>query len=203
MTFLQSRLVALTLVGTLLVGCAQGQSATEQTPQTDPLTEQPDFSAAEVERAIHRHVNRVRAESGLPQLVWNDTLATVGRRYSADMAERDFFAHVDPDGRTPSDRASALGFECRKVEADYVTTGVGENLFVTSLYGSYRVTTRGNTETRTYAWKELDELAREVVEGWMSSPGHRRNLLEAGYDGEGIGVVITDEDRVYVTQVLC
>ena len=83
-----------------------------------------------------------------------------------------------------------------------MTVGVGENLFKTALYGSYRVQTTGRDTSRAYAWKTLGQLAEEVVQGWLSSPPHRRNLLGERYDRHGLGVQIAD-DRVYVTQVLC
>ncbi len=34
----------------------------------------------------------------LPPLKWNDTLANVARKKALDMASRNYFAHVDPDG---------------------------------------------------------------------------------------------------------
>lgn len=33
-----------------------------------------------------------------PALIWNDTLARVAERKALDMAQRNYFAHVDPDG---------------------------------------------------------------------------------------------------------
>jgi uncharacterized protein YkwD len=46
-------------------------------------------------------------------------------------------------------------------------------------------------------------MAREIVEGWMDSPGHRRNILEQTYEKEGIGIVFTADDKFCVTQVSC
>ncbi len=37
----------------------------------------------------------------------------------------------------------------------------------------------------------------------MNSPGHRENILTEIYDREGIGVEITDDHKVYVTQNFC
>jgi len=47
-----------------------------------------------------------------------------------------------------------------------------------------------------------EELAELVVEEWMESEGHYRNLVEENYSRQGIGV-IEGEEMVYVTQKLC
>ncbi|MCD4761769.1 CAP domain-containing protein [bacterium] len=38
-------------------------------------------------------------------------------------------------------------------------------------------------------WIGYEEIAKETVEGWMQSPGHRDNILTAEYDEAGIGAV--------------
>lgn len=197
------RLILLSLLGVVALGCAQAQPAQPAADAFAPRIAQPPVEARTLAHALHEEVNVQRHHHRMPALAWNDTLEAIGRRYSADMATRSFFAHVDPEGRTPTDRARAAGYSCVKEGPDHVTTGVGENLFATSLYGSIRVVTEGDSETRLYAWKELEAIVREVVDGWMNSPGHRRNILEARFDREGLGVVITENDRVYITQVFC
>lgn len=42
--------------------------------------------------------------------------------------------------------------------------------------------------------------AGEIHVGWMRSDGHRRNVLQPGFDQIGIGVVCTPEGAVYATQ---
>jgi uncharacterized protein YkwD len=37
----------------------------------------------------------------------------------------------------------------------------------------------------------------------MESPGHRENILTKTYDSEGIGVEISADDKVYITQNFC
>jgi uncharacterized protein YkwD len=46
-------------------------------------------------------------------------------------------------------------------------------------------------------------LAEVVVDGWMDSPGHRENILEDGYGLQGIGVAISSDEEVFVTQNFC
>ncbi len=43
--------------------------------------------------------------------------------------------------------------------------------------------------------------AQSVVEGWMKSPGHRANILNANYTQIGVGVTADDQGRQYFTQV--
>jgi uncharacterized protein YkwD len=47
---------------------------------------------------------------GQVPLEMDDVLRQAARAMSQDMAERDFFDHVDPDGRDPEDRLQEAGF---------------------------------------------------------------------------------------------
>ena len=54
-------------------------------------------------------VNQERAANGLPAFVLDARLTEVARAHSADMRDRDFFAHTDPGGLSPFDRMKAAG----------------------------------------------------------------------------------------------
>jgi uncharacterized protein YkwD len=54
-------------------------------------------------------VNQQRADAGCHPLTASSSLDTLAQNFSDDMAARGFFDHTDPDGRTPWDRAKALG----------------------------------------------------------------------------------------------
>lgn len=43
-------------------------------------------------------------------LAFDQTLTTAARNHAQDMADRQFFAHVNPDGLDPTQRANALGY---------------------------------------------------------------------------------------------
>lgn len=130
------------------------------------------------ERAIHERVNDVRLEHDLDALGFNEEIAGVARRHSVDMAERDYFGHVSPDGERPRDRLEEFftGY-CRMI---------GEN--VASVSG--------------LPDDSPEAVAERVVAGWMESEGHRENLLREAYDEQGIGVVI-DDGRILATQNFC
>ena len=50
-----------------------------------------------------------------PPLRWSPQLAQAAQGHSDDMARRDYFAHVDPEGAKPSDRAAAAGYRFWRV----------------------------------------------------------------------------------------
>jgi uncharacterized protein YkwD len=58
-------------------------------------------------------VNRERAAAGLKPLAPDPELTEVARRHSADMFARGYFAHVNPEGRSPFDRMTAAGVKFR------------------------------------------------------------------------------------------
>ncbi|WP_416478799.1 CAP domain-containing protein [Streptomyces sp. LKA04] len=77
-----------------------------------PLTPQGlDRVTAEVVRLT----NRERAGAGLRQLAADTALTRAAQAHSADMVARDFYAHTDPDGGKPWDRAAAAGAARRTV----------------------------------------------------------------------------------------
>lgn len=159
-------------------------NATDSEPRTDdPGTTrledgETSIRSDEIETRIHDRINEIRVEHDLSQLDHDEEIATIGRTYSHDMAEREYFSHVNPEGEGPDDRFGDLyPNQCR---------AVGENLA--------RVGTVGATDA--------DEIAQRVVTGWMNSDGHRENVLTGRWDSQGIGVYIND-GAVYATQNFC
>jgi uncharacterized protein YkwD len=58
-------------------------------------------------------VNQERASAGCDALAPDNGLAAVAAAHSADMRDRGFFDHVNPDGQDPFDRAQAAGVTAR------------------------------------------------------------------------------------------
>jgi hypothetical protein len=56
-----------------------------------------------------RLVNAHRQARGCPALIWLDAAAAAAQAHSADMARRDYFDHVSPEGQKPWDRLTARG----------------------------------------------------------------------------------------------
>ncbi len=54
-----------------------------------------------------------------------------------------------------------------------------------------------------YLWNSLEQLALSVVDGWMKSPGHWKNILKPLWKPEGIGVVVSSDGRIWITRNFC
>ena len=65
-------------------------------------------AVSQIQDLIDR-INDHRAAIGRPTLRWDDRLAALARRHSADMVRRDFFDHINPDGDDPFDRMDHAG----------------------------------------------------------------------------------------------
>jgi uncharacterized protein YkwD len=63
----------------------------------------------QMEREVRSRINEVRKEHGLLPLQPDPALRRVARAHSADMGERDYFGHVDPDGVGPFERIEEAG----------------------------------------------------------------------------------------------
>ena len=105
------------------------------------------------------------------------------------MFARDYFSHTNPDGERPWDRYADV--------ADATCSAYGENI----AQNWVGVTVRTGDGTERYETNE--EIAAAVVEQWLNSDGHRANILSTSYQSEGLGVYITAEGKVYVTQNFC
>ncbi len=158
----------------------------------------PEINIPELEKQIHDLINEERGKRGLSALAWNDKLNIIARKHSQDMANRNYFAHSDPEGHDFSYRYQQEGFNCEVRVGNYIYQGA-ENIFQNNLYSS--VTYYG--EIPSYDWNSQDEIAESTVQGWMNSPGHRQNILTAYWKSEGIGVAISDDDKVYITEDFC
>lgn len=127
---------------------------------------------ANLERIVFEFVNQKRAENGLPPLVWSERAAEVARFHSANMATNSFFGHAGLDGKRVDDRADQMGLRNWRM--------IGENI----------------AYNRGYS-----EPAARVVESWMRSPGHRKNILNSRWKETGIGIALTADGTYYFTQV--
>lgn len=54
-----------------------------------------------------------------------------------------------------------------------------------------------------YHWLSEDQLSNSIVETWMGSTGHRENILTPAYYSQGIGIAISSDDKVLVTEDFC
>ncbi len=117
--------------------------------------------------AIIRAVNRERSVLELPALTYNANLTSSAQQYAEDMESRDFFSHTSPEGEGPQQRIEHAGYatlssetcNCRGYYASF-----GENL------------------------AKGQQTVDDVMEDWMHSPDHRKNILSTLFTEIGIGI---------------
>ena len=156
----------------------------------------PSIDSAALEKRIHALINQQRKSNGLSSLSFDSSLAVIARGHSQDMAKNNYFSHVNLQGLSPADRGNQQGYTCRKDYGSYYTYGISENIFETSHWTTYN-------GIRINDFEPLENIAQKTVEGWMNSPGHRKNILTTTYDREGIGVGIASDCTVYITENFC
>ncbi|ELY47948.1 CAP domain-containing protein [Natronorubrum bangense] len=151
-----------------------------------------------VEQYIHEGINEERTTRGLEALEFDEDLQEIARGHSEDMAERGYFSHTDPEGNAFADRYAEHGYECRAYTDGGTYYIGGENIAYT--YVDQPVQTDSGDVVRHTTEREL---ADGLVEQWMNSDEHRENILADHWNNEGIGIAVTDNDRVYATQNFC
>lgn len=135
-----------------------------------PVT--PDVPAVEVQ--IIEMTNAFRAKNSLGAVRRNAALDSAARAYAEYLSRTNTFAH-DADGRQPSARAEAAGYNyCQ----------IAENL-------AMALDSRGFTTAA---------LAKQAVDGWIKSPPHRKNLLAPYIKEIGVAVAqVPDKHPKYVS----
>lgn len=87
-----------------------------------------------------------------------------------------------------------------RVTKGMIFDGIGENIFQNWLYDSSQTL---NGIVVSHNWLNVDSLAQTTVSGWMTSLGHRANILTPHWHSEGIGVAISNDDKVLITEDFC
>lgn len=146
-----------------------------------------EYFIAEIESYIYIFTNKEREFRGLDTLRRVALVEDIARDHSQDMADRNYFSHITPEGLGPVDRIK-FGYNCTKDYGSYYSYGLAENI--------WWIEWVGQSET-------AKDVAQETVVSWMSSPGHRANILEPAYDRIGVGVAFNDDGGMYATQNFC
>jgi uncharacterized protein YkwD len=96
----------------------------------------------------------------------------MAREHSEQMASLGYFAHETPEGLQLKERARANGILHFRV--------IGENI-------AYN--------------KGYDDPGGFAVERWLTSSGHRANMLYADFQASAIGSYVAADGSTYLTQV--
>lgn len=138
----------------------------------------PAVAAPDLDAAADRIVERINAErrgQGREPLDTEPRLAAAALVLAGHMARTGRYGH-QADGRTPAERVAAQGYEhCL----------VSENI-------AWQRDSRGFSTAG---------LATGFVDGWLRSPPHRRNLLDANARQTGVAIARAADGRYYAVQV--
>lgn len=108
-------------------------------------------------------LNEERADAGLRPLKEHRKLEKAATGFSKEMVNKRFFDHVSPSGSTLSSRLKKVRYT-KGARA----WSLGENI----------------------AWGTgAKATPASIVQAWMESPGHKRNILDGKFTEIGIGIV--------------
>ena len=119
--------------------------------------------------------NQARQQNGVGQVYHIPYLSEAATGHSAEMMQLNYFSHMSPTpGRqTPKNRIELSGgWELATAENIYRAVGIPS-----------------------------DAIAQKVVDAWMKSPVHRKNLLNPLYNGMGVGLHKVGENEWAITQL--
>ncbi|MFO7544225.1 MAG: CAP domain-containing protein [Trueperaceae bacterium] len=165
---------------------------------------------AELEQVLHAQltaaVNAARRAEGLAPLEPEPLLATAAGRHAREMATMGYFGHVSPvtEHAGLSQRVAAAGSPLVDVGENLARIGAATYLegLVRAYAGAGRTEAFGAGATTTEVDVVAASVADAIVRGWLDSPGHRRNLLDASFDRVGFGVAYDPALGLVVVQVL-
>ena len=121
---------------------------------------------------VLHYMNRARQRHKLPNLQRYLALESAAQKHSNWMARNKRFSHEGRRGSSPHQRMKAESFG---------GSTTGENIY------------------RLPARRDQKKLAKNLVDGWMNSPGHRANILHSGFRYLGVGLARSG-DSIYAIQ---
>lgn len=126
-----------------------------------------DRKAREIERAVFRAINEIRAANGAPAVQWFEPVAEMARLKAREVLETGEFSHISKKYGFCTDMYNRAGL--KYTAGDEISAG-----------------------SDTMA-PDIDTLAKRLVHWWLNSPGHRRVLLGKEFKQVGVGVAYTNQ----------
>ncbi|MCA9938975.1 MAG: CAP domain-containing protein [Anaerolineales bacterium] len=148
-----------------------------------PPQAQPDPELRRLEQVMFALLNQAR-QMHLPgwlstgQLTWQDELANIARGHSQDMLQRQYVAHVTPEGVTAAQRLD---------QGHIRYLACGENIGI--VYGE-----------ASHGEQGLHEIHDAFMNQPRSLSNHRGNLLNPIWTHVGIGIAYSRDGTLVVTQ---
>lgn len=148
-----------------------GQVAAELLTPTSTPTPVYKFEP-EMETEMADEVNHERSTRALEPLKLDDQLSYIARIRSSDMAVKNYFNHIPPDG---------CNYICLIDSAGIVRAWVGENI--------------------AWNQMPLSLATKDAMKLLMESPEHRDAILNCHYQRIGIGIAERNDGVIYYTQI--
>lgn len=163
-------------VALLVSAAVSGQTTEENVRESTralvgPVKGARTAAISEAAALIVRRVNAARQQQQLAPLAVHRQLTEAAEGFAAYMAQTDRYGH-QADGRRPAERVGKRGYE-------YCI--VAENI-------GYQYSSSGFT---------TEELAARLVQGWLESPAHRRNLLDSDVTDTGVALARSEQTGNY------
>lgn len=115
-------------------------------------------------------INTIRKSNNIDSLKWNNKLEDVSVTYSDYSIKENYHGHIDKEGLDPSGRINKKGYK-----AYYV----GENILTYPL---------------------ITPLPSDIINSYIHSEGHRKNILNSEYEYYGAGIS-SGSERTHNTQM--
>ena len=160
----------------------------------------------EIEKWVIEFTNEERVSRNLRTLRHDSEISEIARSHSKDMGRLQTLSHVI-GGKDATDRSLAAGYDCRAYRGDgSYTYGLSENIAEHPRVTLWRGRGVSSWYPQTY-YRDAKEAAQSLVSGWMSSSGHRENILDRESRRVGVGIFIREspeygytDETIYATQ---
>jgi uncharacterized protein YkwD len=148
-------------------------AATQPSPPRAALPPVATATRRALARDVLQHANEARKDARVRALAEEEALTRAAELYAEELSRLQRLEHVSPTRglETMTQRIEAAGGQWRRA---------GENLATT--YG-------------------VANLPRAVIDMWLGSPGHRRNLLDSGFSQTGVGIARDTRGAWYIVQL--
>lgn len=160
---MRPRTTTLIIATALAAGLSTASPAAAASGCADASAAPGTVSPAAIKAATLCLLNEERATAGLRPLTEHRKLEQAASRFSQEMVTKRFFDHVSPSGSTLTSRVKKVRYT-----KGARSWSIGENI----------------------AWGTGGKATpAAIVQAWMESPGHKRNILDGKFREIGIGVV--------------
>lgn len=160
----------------------------------------------EIEKWVIEFTNEERVSRNLRTLRHDAEISEIARSHSKDMGRLQTLSHVI-GGKDATDRSVAAGYDCRAYRGDgSYSYGLSENIAEHPRVKLWRGRGVYSWNPQTY-YRDAKEAAQSLVSGWMSSSGHRENILDRESRRIGVGIFVREsheygytDETIYATQ---